>query len=299
MVRAQGGTEAAVRLGPVQPRLLPPPAATQLGIDSGFVAQGYFMPCFTDGRGRRRRTTRIAMQQALGLDVRWVDADEFDALNPAMAPGLTLGASYAAGRRLHRPAAQRARLHRGALHAPASRCASAPRSPGCDVDGGRVVGVRHLGRRRSPPSGSCSPAARTLAAVGRGGRRADPGRRRAPPGRGHRAAPGPRAPTGCRWSSTWRPGIYWRPEEGGVLWGMSNPDEPPGEATRVRLTTTSRGCARRVAELVPVDRASSGCARRGRPPSTSRPTTCRSSARCSAPTGRSPARSWPPPAATG
>jgi sarcosine oxidase subunit beta len=25
-------------------------------------------------------------------------------------------------------------------------------------------------------------------------------------------------------------GIYWRPCEGGVLWGMSNPEEPPGEA---------------------------------------------------------------------
>jgi sarcosine oxidase subunit beta len=25
-------------------------------------------------------------------------------------------------------------------------------------------------------------------------------------------------------------GIYWRPEEGGVLWGMSNPDEQPGVA---------------------------------------------------------------------
>jgi sarcosine oxidase subunit beta len=25
-------------------------------------------------------------------------------------------------------------------------------------------------------------------------------------------------------------GIYWRPEEGGVLWGMSNPDEKPGVA---------------------------------------------------------------------
>ena len=25
-------------------------------------------------------------------------------------------------------------------------------------------------------------------------------------------------------------GIYWRPCEGGVLWGMSNPDEAPGEA---------------------------------------------------------------------
>ena len=37
------------------------------------------------------------MQQALGLDVRWVDADEFDALNPAVAPGRTLGSSYAPG----------------------------------------------------------------------------------------------------------------------------------------------------------------------------------------------------------
>jgi sarcosine oxidase subunit beta len=25
-------------------------------------------------------------------------------------------------------------------------------------------------------------------------------------------------------------GLYWRPEEGGLLFGMSNPDEPPGEA---------------------------------------------------------------------
>ena len=24
-------------------------------------------------------------------------------------------------------------------------------------------------------------------------------------------------------------GLYWRPEEGGLLFGMSNPDEPPGE----------------------------------------------------------------------
>jgi sarcosine oxidase subunit beta len=25
-------------------------------------------------------------------------------------------------------------------------------------------------------------------------------------------------------------GLYWRPEEGGLLFGMSNPEEPPGEA---------------------------------------------------------------------
>src|SRR4051794_17723498 len=82
MVRAQGGTEAAVRLGMFsrdfyagQPELL--------GIDSGFVAQGYFMPSFTEEEVAAARQ-RIAMQQSLGLDVRWVDADETDAMNPAL-----------------------------------------------------------------------------------------------------------------------------------------------------------------------------------------------------------------------
>jgi sarcosine oxidase subunit beta len=28
-------------------------------------------------------------------------------------------------------------------------------------------------------------------------------------------------------------GLYWRPEEGGLLFGMSNPEEPPGEAGRI------------------------------------------------------------------
>ena len=37
------------------------------------------------------------MQQEVGLDVRWVSSDEVDAMNPAMAPGMTLGSSYAAG----------------------------------------------------------------------------------------------------------------------------------------------------------------------------------------------------------
>ena len=34
------------------------------------------------------------MQQAQGLPVRWLTADEVDAINPTMAPGCTLGATY-------------------------------------------------------------------------------------------------------------------------------------------------------------------------------------------------------------
>ena len=46
-------------------------------------------------------------------------------------------------------------------------------------------------------------------------------------------------------------GIYWRPEEGGLLWGMSNPDEAPGEATEFDDDYFAR-MRSRMAELVPV-----------------------------------------------
>ena len=46
-------------------------------------------------------------------------------------------------------------------------------------------------------------------------------------------------------------GIYWRPEEGGLLWGMSNPDEAPGEAQLFDEAYFARMRAR-VADLVPV-----------------------------------------------
>jgi sarcosine oxidase subunit beta len=45
-------------------------------------------------------------------------------------------------------------------------------------------------------------------------------------------------------------GIYWRPEEGGVLWGMSNPDERPGEAGEFDWAYYDRMRAR-VAALLP------------------------------------------------
>ena len=71
-------------------------------------------------------------------------------------------------------------------------------------------------------------------------------------------------------------GIYWRPEEGGFLWGMSNPDEEPGPGRSIDWAT-SGGCSdgSRPSCLRP---AISASRRRGRRRSSTRPTTCRWSA---------------------
>src|SRR5262249_54046457 len=46
-------------------------------------------------------------------------------------------------------------------------------------------------------------------------------------------------------------GLYWRPEDGGMLFGMSNPDEPPGEARCVD-TEYLQLIRQRLHRLVPV-----------------------------------------------
>src|SRR4051812_31229932 len=95
MVRAQGGTEHAVRLG-MHTRDFYRAQADRYPLDSGFVAQGYLLPCFTDAEVVAAHG-RIAMQQRLGLDVTWLTAADVDATATGMPEGTTLGASYAAG----------------------------------------------------------------------------------------------------------------------------------------------------------------------------------------------------------
>src|SRR5215475_2997569 len=47
----------------------------ELGIDSGFVAQGYLLPCFTEAEVAAAGE-RLAMQAALGVPVRWLGPAE-------------------------------------------------------------------------------------------------------------------------------------------------------------------------------------------------------------------------------
>jgi glycine/D-amino acid oxidase-like deaminating enzyme len=247
MVRAQGGTEAAVRLG-LFTRDFYAGQHDLLGIDSGFVAQGYFMPCFTQ-REVEDAHARIAMQQRLGLDVRWVDADENDALNPAMSPGMTLGASYAPGD--------------GYIDPPRNVLAYATAlamAAGVDVrERTRFTGLRTTGGRVTGVETSAGPVACERVVLTGGPQLAEVGRSagvRIPAGgvrhqvvvtEPHPDLIASRLPMVFDLAS----GIYWRPEEGGLLWGMSNPDEEPGTATEFDWAYY-RTMQSRVAALVPV-----------------------------------------------
>jgi len=226
MVRAQGGTEPAILLG-LRTQEFYFKSGDRFPLDCGFKAQGYLMPCFTPGEVTQAHD-RIALQRSLGLDVEWLSSDDLDARHTGMAPGVTLGSSFAPGD--------------GYIDAPRNVLAYSAALPAVGVDvrercaftglraaGGRVVGVdtsagpidtEHVVLTGGPQ----------LAEVGaRAGGRVPAG------GTRHQVVVTAALPDLDVYELPMvfdvTSGIYWRPgESGGLLWGMSNPDEPPGVA---------------------------------------------------------------------
>lgn len=246
MVRAQGGTETAVRLG-MWSRDFYARQRHECPVDSGFVAAGYCMPCYTPAEVEQA-LDRLAMQQDLGLEVRWLGPDEMDALNPAMAPGRTLGSSYARGDGYVDPV-RNVTAYTTALVTSGVEVREGTAFTGLETTAGRVTAVRTT---------SGVVATRRLVLTG-GPQLADVGRAagtRIPAGgarhqvvltEAHPDLAAHRLPMVFDVGA----GIYWRPEEGGMLWGMSNPDEEPGPATEFDRDYFARMRAR-VADLVPV-----------------------------------------------
>ncbi len=246
MVRAQGGTETAVRLG-LFAREFYRGQADALPFDSGFVEQGYFMPCF-DADQLEQAHDRIAMQQRLGLDVRWVEGDEFDAMNPAVSPGKTLGASYAAEDGYIDPP-RNVLAYASALAVTGVTVVEGTSFIGLQTSRGAVVGVQTSDGTVST-SRVVLTGGPTLGAVGRAAGVAVPAsgvRHQVVVTEPHPALAPDRLPMVFDVAS----GIYWRPEEDGVLWGMSNPAELPGEALRFDAGYFE-AMRERVAMLLPV-----------------------------------------------
>jgi len=239
VVRLQGGTPQAVRLGRWSRDFYLGQRA-EIGTDSGFTRQGYLLPCFTDAQVAAARE-RIAMQQAEGIPVRWADPDEVGQLNPTMAAGQVLGASYCAEDGYITPTRNVA-AYTAALVA--SGVQVAERTAFTGLDGTRVMTA----------GGAISAGlviltgGPKLAAVGElAGIRVPAG------GVRHQVAVTEVHPgfAGTPMVFDVPSGLYWRPEEDGLLFGMSNPDEPPSEDRSVDEAYLAR-MRTRLARLVPL-----------------------------------------------
>jgi len=225
VVRTQGGTPEAVRLGQWS-RDFYASQRDEIGIDSGFIAQGYLLPCFT-GEDVAAARVRMAMQTPLGVPVRWLDPAEVDALNPTLAPGLTLGGTYCADDGYITPP-RNVTAYTVALAISGVEVREHVAFRGLLRADGRVTGVQT----------SAGPIAAGQVVLTGGPKLAEVGRLaglRIPAGGArHQVAvtePHPDLhPSRVPMVFDVAAGLYWRPEEGGLLFGMSNPDEPPGEA---------------------------------------------------------------------
>jgi sarcosine oxidase subunit beta len=243
VVRIQGGTAEAVRLGAWSREFYLRQRA-EIGTDSGFVQQGYLLPCFTPAEVALAQQ-RIAMQRGIGIPVRWAPPDEVDALNPALAPGSTLGASYCAEDGYITPPRNVA-AYTAALVSSGVIIAEQTRFTGLGGTGaGRLVRTSH---------GQVSAG---LVILTGGPRLADVGSLagvKVPAGGvRHQVVVTEQHPAfaGTPMVFDVPSGLYWRPEEGGLLWGMSNPDEPPGENRAIDFTYLAR-MRERMAALVPL-----------------------------------------------
>ena len=227
MVRAQGGTPTAVQLGLWSIDFYRRQSSL-LGTDSGFRELGYLLLA-RDEAEEREAHERIAMQRDAGLDVRWVDAAEARSLSPSLASSGFVGASYAAGDGAIDPP-RNVRAYSLAMQRAGVELRE--RTP-CDelvLEGNRVVGVLAGGERidcdrvllTGGPSLRAAGASLGLS-IPVGGAR-------------HQVAitePHPEAGSEQAMGFDVGAGLYWREEEGGLLFGMSDPDERPGEARSV------------------------------------------------------------------
>jgi sarcosine oxidase subunit beta len=245
IVRAQGGTPATVAFGRWSIAFYNG-QAHRYGTDSGFRELGYVILAVTEEDERAGRE-RVTMQRAQGLDVRWVDAAEAARIAGTLAPTGHRGGSYVSTDGAISPP-RNVRAYSLAMAAAGVELRERTAVTGIVIDGDRVTGVETTGGTIAADRVVLTGGP-GLRAVGRlAGLRIPAGAVR------HTVAvtePDPtfvveRAPMVFDIGR----GLYWRLEEGGLLFGWSDPDDPPGEARSIDWAALERTRARLVS-LVP------------------------------------------------
>jgi sarcosine oxidase subunit beta len=253
IVRAQGGTPTTVALGRFSIDFYRSQQEL-LGTDSGFVELGYLILARTE-RDVRDGNERIEMQRACGLDVRWVDAEEACRLNPTLAAEGHRGGSVCETDGAIDPH-RNVRAYSLAMQQAGVQLRE--RTPFLGLQtaaarGGhrRVTGVRThdgvIATGRVILTGG--PGLRAVGALVGARIFAGGARHQVVVTAPHPACDADRQPMVFDVGA----GIYWRLEEGGLLWGMSNPKEAPGPAREVDWPYLRR-MQRRLNTVVPATR---------------------------------------------
>ena len=251
IVRAQGGTPATVALGRWSIDFYRGQAAAY-GTDSGFRELGYLILAVTEEDERLGRE-RVAMQQGAGLtDVRWLDAAEAAATVGTLSPDGHRGGSYRDGDG-HIDPPRNVRAYSLAMQGAGVELRERTAFTGLRTsdDGARVTGVETTGgvieTERVLLTGG--PSLRSVGSLA--GLRIPAGAARHTVAvlEPHEAFAVERMPMVFDLGA----GLYWRLEEGGLLFGWSDPDEAPGEAREIDWAAYER-YRERLAGYVPVTR---------------------------------------------
>ena len=253
MVRAQGGTPDTVRLGSWSIGFYRN-QRDRYDTDSGFMQRGYVILA-TTARGERAARDRVAMQRAVGLDARWVVVAEIRRLIPAMAGDGYRGGSYVATDGWVDPP-RNVRAYSLAMQRAGVSLREGVAFVGIGTRAGRrgrreVTAVETTAGTIATPRVLLTggPALQAVAAAA--GARAWVGYVR------HQVAVTERSDDlhtdTTAMAFDLDAGLYWRPEEGGLLFGMSNPKEPPGPGRSIDWPYL-RSMQRRLHRFVPATR---------------------------------------------
>jgi sarcosine oxidase subunit beta len=261
IVRAQGGTPAAVALGRWTIDFYRDQQA-RYGTDSGFRELGYLILAVT-ARDEREGRARVEMQRRAGLDVSWLSPEEAREVNPTLAETGHRGGSYASTDGAIDPP-RNVLAYSLAMQRTGVQLRERTAFQGLRLQRGRVVGV-DTSKGPILTDRVILTGGPTLRSVGKLA-----GVRIAAGGARHQIAVTEPHPA---FEVDRQPmifdlgrGLYWRLEEGGLLFGMSNPDEKPGIAREIdwpylrrmqhrleRLVPAARGLALRKAWCATID----------------------------------------------
>jgi len=223
VVRAQGGTPETVALGRWSIEFYKR-QADEFGTDSGFRELGYLILART-AKDEREGRKRVEMQREAGLGVRWVSAEEACELNPTLAREGHRGGSYFAEDGCVDPP-RNVRAYSLAMQRAGVDLRERTEFLGVRESDGRVVAVQTSSGEITTDRVLLTGGP-TVRAVGRlvGARIfAGGARHQVAVTEPHEAFAVERQPMVFDLAS----GLYWRLEEGGLLFGMSNPKEAPG-----------------------------------------------------------------------